>query len=116
MIFSNPDDNTLAKLYSSVNVFLYTSYVEGFGLPPLEAMACGTPAVMVDNKGSRDYAINGLNALISPSNDVISLSENIITLFKDDKLRERLIENGLETAKKFTWNSTVNKFELALKE
>ena len=115
-VFSNVPDEVLAELYSSSDAFLYTSYVEGFGLPPLEAMACGTPVVMTDNKGSRDYAVNGFNALISQPGDVKSLVDNLLKVLQDDKLRDRLIENGLETAKKFTWEKTVENFEKALKE
>jgi glycosyltransferase involved in cell wall biosynthesis len=115
-VFSNVSDEVLAGLYSSSDVFLFTSYAEGFGLPPLEAMACGTPVVMTDNKGSRDYAKDGFNALISQPGDVKSLSDNLLKALQDDKLRERMIENGLETAKKFTWAKTVESFEKALKE
>jgi glycosyltransferase involved in cell wall biosynthesis len=115
-VFSNVPDEVLAELYSSSDAFLYTSYVEGFGLPPLEAMACGTPVVMTDNKGSRDYAVNNFNALISQPGDVKSLVDNLLKVLQDDKLRDRLIENGLETAKKFTWTKTVENFEKALKE
>jgi Glycosyltransferase len=79
-------------------------------------MACGTPVVMTDNKGSRDYAVDGFNALISQPGDVKSLSDNLLKALQDDKLRERMIENGLETAKKFTWAKTVENFEKALKE
>jgi glycosyltransferase involved in cell wall biosynthesis len=79
-------------------------------------MACGTPVVMSDNKGSRDYAVNGFNASISQHGDVKSLSDNLLKVIQDDKLRERMIENGLETAKKFTWAKTVENFEKALKE
>jgi len=71
---------------------------------------------MTDNKGSRDYAIDGFNALISQPGDVKSLSDNLLKALQDDKLRERMIENGLETAKKFTWAKTVENFENALKE
>jgi glycosyltransferase involved in cell wall biosynthesis len=115
-VFSNIDDEKLSRLYSSSDAFLYTSYAEGFGLPPLEAMACGTPVVMTDNRGSRDYAVNGFNALISQPGDVKSLTDNLLKVLQDDRLRERLIENGLETAKKFTWTKTVENFEKALKE
>ncbi|ACP44913.1 glycosyl transferase group 1 [Sulfolobus islandicus Y.G.57.14] len=115
-VFSNVDDEKLSRLYSSADAFIFTSYAEGFGLPPLEAMACGTPVVMSDNKGSRDYAVNGYNALVSQPGDVKSLSDNLIKVLQDDKLREKLIENGLETAKRFTWSSTVNNFEKALRE
>ena len=115
-VFSNVDDEKLSRLYSSADALIFTSYAESFGLPPLEAMACGTPVVMSDNKGSRDYAVNGYNALVSQPGDVKSLSDNLIKVLQDDKLREKLIENGLETAKRFTWSSTVNNFEKALRE
>ena len=115
-LFSGVDDETLARLYSSADAFLFTSYAEGFGLPPLEAMACGTPVVMTDSGGPRDYAVDGFNALISRPGDVKSLAENLLRVLQDDKLRERLVENGLETARRFTWDSTAEKFEEALKE
>jgi len=57
-----------------------------------------------------------LDALISQPGDVKSLSDNILKVIQDDKLRERMIENGLETAKKFTWAKTVESFEEILKE
>jgi len=79
-------------------------------------MACGTPVVMSDNKDSRYYAIDGFNALISQPGDVKSLSDNLLKVIQDDKLRERMIENGLETAKKFTRSKTVKNFEKALKK
>ena len=47
----------LPKYYLAADVFVYTSICEGFGLPLLEAMACGTPVVLTDSPGSRDYAI-----------------------------------------------------------
>ena len=115
-LFSGVDDETLARLYSSADAFLHTSYAEGFGSPPLEAMACGTPVVMTDSKGSRDYAVDGYNALVSQPGDVKSLAENLLRVLQDDKLRERLVENGLETARRFTWDSTAEKFEEALRE
>ncbi|MEJ2772068.1 glycosyltransferase [Stygiolobus sp. CP8521M] len=77
-LFSDISDEMLAKLYSLADVFLYTSYAESFGLPPLEAMACGTPVVMSDNKGSRDYAISNFNTLISQPGDVNSLANNLL--------------------------------------
>lgn len=115
-VFPDIPDEVLAELYSSSDAFLHTSYAESFGLPPLEAMACGTPVVMTDNKGSRDYAIDGFNALVSQPGDIKSLSDNLIKVLQDDKLREELIENGLNTAKKFTWERTAENFENALKE
>ena len=115
-IYSNVDDDTLAKLYSSVDVFLFTSYAEGFGLPPLEAMACGTPVVTTDCKGNRDYLINGYNSIVVPPGDPQALANAIIKIFNNDNLREKLIEGGLKTAKEWTWDRVINKIENILKD
>jgi len=64
-IFSNVDDETLAKLYSSFDVFMFTSYRMGFGVPPLEAMASGTVVATMDCGGVRDYAVDGYNSLVT---------------------------------------------------
>jgi len=115
-IFKHVDDETLAKLYSSADVFIFTSYKEGFGLPPLEAMACGTPVVITDCGGIRDYAVDGYNALIVPPGDPKAVADATLKMLRDDKLRERLIEHGIETAKQWTWDKVVDKFEQAIRE
>ena len=115
-VFEKPDDDTLAKLYSSADVFLFTSYAEGFGLPPLEAMACGTPVVTTDCKGIRDYARNGYNSLVVPAGNPKAAADAVINVLSDDKLREKLIEGGLETARQWTWDKVVNRFEEALRD
>lgn len=106
----------MATLYSSADVFIYPSYAESFGLPPLEAMACGVPVVTTDCKGNRDYAINDINCLIVPPGDPTALARAILKVLTNDKLRERLIENGIATAKQFTWDKVVNRVEEAFKE
>ncbi|ABW02295.1 glycosyltransferase family 4 protein [Caldivirga maquilingensis] len=114
-VFSNVPDDLLARLYSSADAFLFTSYVEGFGLPPLEAMASGTPVVTTDCLGNRDYVIDGVNALVAKPGDVEGLANSLIKILMDEKLRERLIENGLKTAKQWSWDKVVDKFEEAIK-
>jgi glycosyltransferase involved in cell wall biosynthesis len=114
-LFRNVDDETLAKLYSSSDIFIFTSYREGFGLPPLEAMACGTAVVTTDCGGNRDYAVNGYNTLIVPPGDPKAVAEATLKILRDNELRERLVKNGMETAKQWTWNKVVNKFEEAIK-
>ena len=115
-MFSNVDDETLAKLYSSSDVFIFTSYKEGFGLPPLEAMASGTAVVTTDCGGIGDYAINGHNSLITPPGDPSAIADAVIKVLNDQRLREALIQNGLETAKQWTWDRVTDKFEKAIKE
>jgi glycosyltransferase involved in cell wall biosynthesis len=115
-IFSNVDDETLAKLYSSSDVFIFTSYKEGFGLPPLEAMASGTAVVTTDCGGIRDYTVDGYNSLIVPPGDPAAIAEAVIKILNDQRLREVLIQNGLETAKQWTWDKVTDKFEEAIRD
>lgn len=115
-VFSDVNDDELVRLYSSADLFLYTSYVEDFGLPPLEAMACGTPVVMTDAKGNRDYAMNGINSIVVKPGDTKVLVNAAYQVLTDEKLREKLVQGGLETAKKWTWDKVVDVFEKAIKE
>lgn len=110
------DDDKLASLYSASDLFLFTSSIEGFALPPLEAMACGTPVVATDCGGNRDYAIGDLNCLLSAPNDTMDLARNVIKILKNAEIRDRLIEGGLATAKNFTWAHVVDKIEATFRE
>jgi len=113
--FGIVNDEKLATLYSSVDLFLYTSYVESFGLPPLEAMACGTPVVSTDCLGNRDYVNNGYNCLLTPTGDVEKISKTSLRLLTNSDLADRLVRGGLETSKQFKWDKVVERFEEALR-
>jgi len=102
-------------LYSCADVFIYTSLYEGFGLPPLEAMACGAPVVMTDNLGSRDFVEPGVNALITPR-DPEAIAHAVDRVLSDETLRESLVREGLRTARDFSIEKAVIRFENALKE
>jgi glycosyltransferase involved in cell wall biosynthesis len=115
-VFENPTDEELAKIYSSSDVFIFTSFVESFGLPPLEAMASGTPVVTTDCKGNRDYAVNGYNALIVPPGDPHAIAKAVVQMLANSNLRERLVNAGLITAKQWTWDIVVDRFEEVLKD
>jgi glycosyltransferase involved in cell wall biosynthesis len=108
-----PDDEKLAELYSKSQIYVSGSWYEGFCLPALEAMACGTPVVTTDSLGIRDYAVNKFNSLIVPPKDPKVLANTIINLLNDEDLAEKLRVNGLKTAKKFTWDKVVNRIEKA---
>ncbi len=111
-VFEDPGDEELAKLYNSSDVFLYTSLVEGFGLPPLEAMACGTPVVASDCLGVRDYAVNEFNSFIVKPWDIAGLVGAVRRLLEDPELRMLISTRGLETAKQWTWEKIVKKIYL----
>jgi glycosyltransferase involved in cell wall biosynthesis len=106
----------MAELYNEATVFLSTSRIETYGLPPLEAMACGTPVVTTDNIGGREYLVHERNALVDKSFSPNVLSEYIYRIVRDDELRERLARNGLETAKQHDWEIITDNWVKMLKE
>jgi glycosyltransferase involved in cell wall biosynthesis len=99
-------DEHLPVLYSAADVFVYTSEFEGFGLPPLEAMACGTPVVASDISIFRE--ILGDAALLVNPFDMESISSGIYKILSDDLLRNALIEKGRSRVRKFTWENTAS--------
>jgi glycosyltransferase involved in cell wall biosynthesis len=94
----------LAAVYSLADLFVFPSLHEGFGIPLLEAMACGCPIVAA-NTGSVPEVVNGSAYLVDPLN-VGSIAAGIQTVLLDDKLRADLIERGLLRAKDFSWEKT----------
>jgi glycosyltransferase involved in cell wall biosynthesis len=103
----------MAEAYRKADVFVFPSWIEGYGLPPLEAMACGVPVVTTDCGGIRDFAEDGVNALITLPRKPRALAEAILRLLKDRPLVERLASNGLATSRKLTWDRFVEQVEQA---
>jgi glycosyltransferase involved in cell wall biosynthesis len=93
---------SLIDFYQSLDVFVYPSLVEGFGLPPLEAMACGTAVVLSDSGGVMEYAEDGRNCLVVPPGDIGAIESAVARLLDEPGLMETLVDNGRETAKRFT--------------
>lgn len=101
--YVHPSDDELAELYSSCDVFVLPSFLEGMPVPPLEAMACGGAVVMTDCTGNRDYSLDGENCLVVPPRDPDSLAKAIVRALTDDALSERLRRNGPPTAAPWTY-------------
>ena len=107
----NPEQDELGRLYAASHVFLSTSREEGFGLPGLEAMACGCALVSTRNGGNEDYCRDGENALLCRYGDVSELSGALERVLEDADLRSRLVRGGLDTAAGFDWDRSVARFE-----
>jgi glycosyltransferase involved in cell wall biosynthesis len=99
-----PDD-TLAVLYRLAAVFVFPSLYEGFGLPPLEAMASGTP-VVVSNVSSLPEVCGDAAMLVDPL-DAISIRDGIERVLTDKALREQLRVKGLARAREFSWERSI---------
>lgn len=106
-----PTREDLAVLYNEALLYVSASYAESFGLPALEAMACGTACVLTDTLGSREYARDGENCLIVPVGDGTKLAENILELLKNPKQRAGLEKAGIETAKNYDWQKSAEAFK-----
>ncbi|NMB46542.1 MAG: glycosyltransferase family 4 protein [Firmicutes bacterium] len=93
--------DSMPYLYSGAELFVYPSLYEGFGLPPLEAMACGTPVVAA--RASSIPEVAGDGALLHNPYDEESLSEAMLKVMLDDELKQRLVERGYKQAAQFSW-------------
>jgi len=95
---------TLRRFYESAAAFVFPSRYEGFGLPPLEAMACGAP-VIASNVSSLPEVVGDAAVQINPEN-VFDIARGIREVLLDEELRARLIRRGREQASRFSWNWT----------
>ena len=100
------EESELPYIYSGAAVFVFPSFYEGFGLPILEAMACGVPVVA--SNASSLPEVGGEAALYSNPTDVLKISANIESLLEDTLLREEMIRRGLMQIKNFTWFNAAN--------
>ncbi|MEI6666903.1 MAG: glycosyltransferase family 1 protein [Acidobacteriota bacterium] len=100
-------DDTLASLYRLATVFVFPSLYEGFGLPPLEALASGTP-VVTSNVSSLPEVVGDAAVLVDPYS-AASIAEGIQRVLVDPALRESLRIKGLARAKTFSWEASVQR-------
>jgi glycosyltransferase involved in cell wall biosynthesis len=96
------EDADLPALYSAAEAFVYPSLYEGFGLPPLEAMACGAP-VIASNVSSLPEVV-GAGGLTHDPNDVQGLAQSMAQMLGDETAREHFRREGLKQAAKFSWD------------
>ncbi len=105
------DDADLPALYSAATFFAYPSLYEGFGLPLLEALACGTPVLTADNSSLPEAG--GPGALYVQATDVTSIAEGIVKMATDGTLRQTLRSAGRAHAQTFTWDRSAQQLHHA---
>ncbi len=101
------DEKDLPALYSGATALIFPSLYEGFGLPPLEAMACGTP--VISSSTSSLPEVVGKAGILIPPKDERLWAKNIVKISKDNRLARTLSQMGLRQAKKFSWQETAQK-------
>lgn len=101
------DDLSLPFLYSGAEVFVFPSLFEGYGIPVIEAMACGTPVIASKLTSIPEIAEDAA-VLIDPLN-ADEMADSIYRVISDTSLRNELIHKGFEQAKKFSWEKTAKK-------
>ena len=97
-------DEELAKVYNLASCFVFPSFYEGFGLPPIEAMACGTPCVVSNLTSIPEICVDA--AIYCDPYDVNSIKEKIELVLDDVVLRDEIIKKGIKRASEFTWEKS----------
>lgn len=96
----------LIKEYQAADVFLATGYPEGFGLPPLEAMACGAAVVGFTGGGAGEFMRDGETALVASDGDCEEAARKLKQLLRDPELKERIRRNGSQVAQAYDRQQT----------
>lgn len=112
----NPSVSKAREIYSSCRIWFLASKHEGFGLPVLEAMACGCVVVSTNCGGPSDIIKDGVNGFIVDVGDADAMVAKIKGLWADAELLQQMSINAIETAKRFTWQAGAEKLEGYLQE
>lgn len=101
------DDNDISAIYSGASAFVYPSIYEGFGIPPLEAMSCGTPIVCADNSSLPEAAGDAARFVDALSTE--SISQGLLDVLTNDNLSRQLVEKGFQHIQQFSWEKSARK-------
>lgn len=112
----NPKQEEIGNILRNTDIFICNSEYESFCLPALEAMTCGAAVVTTDNGGIRDFINDNDNALIIKKHDQNDFMDKVELLINDKNTRLKLMKNGAQTSKKFSWEVSTRKMEIYYKE
>jgi len=107
----NPVKERLRRIYNSCDIFVFPSHCEGFGLPPMEAMACQCSVVTTNVGAVPEYTIPGQTALVCEPRDVDTMTKYIRELVENPVKRKQIALNGYNYIQQFTWDKSVDKLE-----
>ncbi|WP_127507098.1 glycosyltransferase family 4 protein [Paenibacillus humicus] len=113
-IIDSVDDQMLPHIYRAASVFVYPTFAEGFGIPPIEAMACGVPVVSSNSTAIPDVVGNA-GILVDP-NKAEQIVEAVSILINNEEFKVKQINKGYSQAKKWTWNNSALHFLEALND
>ncbi|MEM4589439.1 MAG: glycosyltransferase family 1 protein [Thermoplasmata archaeon] len=106
-IIDRVSEEDLVRFYKISDIFVFPSIMEGFGLPLIEAMACGTP-IIASNTSAIPEVVEDAAILVNPK-DINAFSESLYNLLTDEDLKEELIKKGMKRLSKFKWENSANK-------
>ncbi len=107
-------DSDIRKLYDQVDVFVYPSLYEGFGLPVLEAMACGCP-IITSNLSSLPEVVGEAGLLVDPYN-VDELADAMLKVLKNNDLKREMSKRSIDRAREFSWTNACNQWVTVCKQ
>lgn len=112
--YENPKQDILVQLYQESDIFIFPSLEEGWGLTPIEAMACGCAVVGTNVGCMLDIGMNNENAILCHIADAKQMADGIIKLSQNSAFRKQIAENGYKTVQKLDWEKSTDKFEQEL--
>lgn len=114
--YRNPTIEQLVELYCNSDIFIFPSLEEGWGLTPIEAMACKCAVVGTRTGCMMTIGEHGQNVLLSNPGDVMEMAKQIVQLAENEELRMKISEKGYLTVKELDWENSVSKMEKILQD
>jgi glycosyltransferase involved in cell wall biosynthesis len=102
-------DEELINYYRNAVCFIFPSLYEGFGIPVIEAQACGCP--VISSNSSSLHEVLGESAIMCNSSDIEGFANAMKSIYEDDTLRNTIISKGFENTKRFSWEKSAKKIE-----